>query len=256
MIINSNFFSKSPLKTQRLLNRSFQEDLSGKSINVARKILGESLSFQADIYDVKATNGELHAARVRTASSALSRQGEVIGRLNILAMRASDGLSSSAGRSVLNQEAQQLIDELAKIGGARFNGKNIPQGDSLKGTLGVDVSYIDADGVTIANSLFGINLSSLSGANSALNGITGAMESVSQGIARLGATSGAIHRGTVVAQEMSANFSSESQQAIGVDLAKNMAKITAGQVASSSQVATQLIYQRVIANNILNVVMH
>lgn len=248
-MFDNTHFATNAAKTNRFLNRTFTQLSTGKTLEIAHQIIGENLATQSSHLDIRATNGELHSARLSTQATGLSKQSEIVGRLGQLALRASSGLLNSADRGALDAEAQQLKAELSSVGDFKFNGQAILEGDTIQAKIGTDFEITDVDGVAIADSLANIDLSTQAGAQAAMGDIDTAMGSIAQGMAQVGSFASRVERSTEIARETSANLAQASAVTMGVDIAKSLAQVTAGQLMQSVQTSTQLLHQSILAKN-------
>ena len=142
LFINTNVASlnaqRNLNKSSALLARSFQRLSSGLRINSAKDDaagLAISTRFTSQIRGlnqaVRNTNDGISLAQ--TAEGALQESTNILHRIRELAVQSANDSNSSSDRGSLDQEVQQLVDELDRIGSTTtFNGQHILDGSFIQ----------------------------------------------------------------------------------------------------------------------------
>ena len=154
--------------TQSSLSSSLEKLSSGYRINraaddAAGLAISQGLQSQIGGLTQAARNAQDGINVVQTAEGALTEVHSVLQRLNDLAVQAANDSNNSAARGDIATEANQLVQELGRIGkSTNFNGTNLLDGSA--GTLNFQVG---ADGT--ANSNIAVDMSHLNVVNLATN---------------------------------------------------------------------------------------
>lgn len=202
LAINTNLpalgVGRETARTSGLLARTLQQLASGRRINrAADDASGLAIADQLDAL-ARQSQTEINSLQsginaLQTADSGLQSQGDALQRIRELAVQASNGTLSQDQRDALNAEAQQLVQQIDSAAeNTEFNGQNL-----LNQTTTISVTPDGNQQVNIQQSnaaslgVDTLDLSSQAGAQSALEQIDSALESVSDNRSNLGAqTSG------------------------------------------------------------------
>jgi flagellin len=205
LVINSNVSSLSAQrrlnKTTSLLQRSFQRLSSGLRINSAKDDsagLSISTRFSSQIRGLnQATrNANDGISLLQVAEGALEEVDSALQRIRELSIQASNDTYTSADRSNLQDEVDQLVAEINRINSTtQFNGMNVLNGSFAGKTLqvgaysGQAISVAIASGVGVSAGAVGasVSIGTQAAANSAIDSIDNAIDSISTVRASLGA---------------------------------------------------------------------
>lgn len=183
---------------QSNLNKNLEKLSSGYRINragddAAGLAISENMRRQIGGLNQAATNAKDAIGLIQTAEGALTETHSMLQRLNVLATQAANGIYNSTAYSNINAETQQLLKEINRIANnCDFNGINplksvgsmqFQIGPSSAETLGVSKAKMTSSALSISS----INLTSVSGGNSAITTIKNAINAVSKHRAKLGA---------------------------------------------------------------------
>lgn len=203
------------LASQQRINRA-GDDASGLAIS-------ERLRSQIRQAQQEAENLQSGVNIVQTAEGGLSAQQDAIGRLQELAVQASNGTLTDEQRAALNEEAQQLIDQIDDTANnTEFNGTN-PLDGSV-GTVGLGTS--GSEQVTLNEStasslgISGIDLSTQNGAAAAIDALANASNAISQNRANLGAQESRFERAIEQREIISVNQQEAESRIRDLDLAR------------------------------------
>jgi flagellin len=207
MSISNNLNALSSLNSAnysaRQMNNSSASLASGSRINRAADDaagLAISKKMEAEIGGTGQAirNANDGVSMVQLADGALEGINGMLGRLQMLAVQSANGTLNNSQRGFLQNEANQILGEINRIARTtNFNDINLLDG-SLAGGDGVVLHVGAKSGDTVnvnINAMFtsaigldGFDISTASGARSALNSISGAMDFISAQRASLGAT--------------------------------------------------------------------
>ncbi|MCK5943613.1 MAG: flagellin, partial [Planctomycetes bacterium] len=141
--ILSNTAQRALASVSQRLSGSFRRLSTGLRINTAADdaaglAISERLRAQVRSLDQARRNADDGLSLVQTAEGALSEVSNNLVRLRELAVQSANGTISSADRTTLDQEFQQLVDEINRIGlSTSFNGINLLDGSSSSVTFQV-----------------------------------------------------------------------------------------------------------------------
>ncbi len=170
------------LASQERINRA-ADDASGLSIS-------ERLRSEIRAGQQENENLQSGVNLVQTAEGGLSAQQDAVGRLQELAVQASNGILTDDQRASLNAEAQQLVEQIDQTGSStEFNGtqtldgsvSNVDLGTSGSEEVNVEVSNASTLGVD------SIDLSTQAGASAAISAAETASTRISGNRSSLGA---------------------------------------------------------------------
>jgi flagellin len=129
------------------------------------------------------------------AEGGLSDLSNFLQQMRYLALESANGTLTNSDRASLNEESTQLRVQLNRVSGStQFNDKNLLDGSyqekfhvgaSKNQTVSVEIGDMSSTGLGLGAT----NISSRTGANSALQDIDSAINSVNSQRARIGATS-------------------------------------------------------------------
>jgi flagellin-like hook-associated protein FlgL len=158
------------------------------TINPGEMAIADRLELSSNVNRIGSNNAANSAIRFDVADAALGNSREVMNRLTELSAMATNPMLNSQDRQALDVEAQQLKAELGRIqSGSTFNGQPLLQGSSTSTFTGEGtVSSTDADLSQVVSDVSSIDLTTLSGANSALSSLGDASTSLSQERAKVG----------------------------------------------------------------------
>jgi flagellin len=166
------------------------------TINPADMAIADRLDLSSNISRIGSNNAASSAIRFDVADAALGNSREVVNRLTELSAMATNPMLNSQDRQALDAEAQQLKQELGRIqSNSTFNGQPILQGSSVSTFTGEGtISSTDGNLSQVIADVASIDLTTMSGANSALSAISTASTSLSAERARVGSTSNELIR--------------------------------------------------------------
>jgi flagellin len=133
--INTNMVSLNAQRnlssSQSALSTSMQRLSSGLRVNSAKDdaaglAIAERMNSQSRGMTVAIRNANDGISMAQVAEGALGRVGSMLQRMRELAVQSANGTNTSADRTSLNDEYQQLAAEASRtLGGTQFNGMNV-----------------------------------------------------------------------------------------------------------------------------------
>jgi flagellin len=204
LVVNSNIAS---LNAQRQLSRStddlqtnYQRLSSGKRINSAKDDaaglqISSRLTAQINGLNQAARNANDGISLAQTAEGALDEYTNALQRMRTLSVQSSNGSNTTSDRLALDAEYQELVVELSRIASqTEFGGVTLLDGSYQEGfQIGADAGQIitlsipvNFQAASIASGV-SVNISTFSGAQSAIGLIDSALAAVTGVRADLGA---------------------------------------------------------------------
>ena len=258
-VINTNMMS---LSAQRSLNSSqgalstaMSRLSSGLRVNSAKDdaagiVIAETQTSTIRGMNVGMRNANDAISLAQTAEGAIGQVNETFQRMRELAVQASNGTYSSADRTNLDTEFQQLGEEVTRIlAGTEFNGLAILGSKAGATTFQVGANNVSTDQIKVTTvaltadaSVTGATASTLTGTSSA-NALT-AMDNIDAALTALGterATYGAIQNRFSTAinnlQVSVENQTAARSRIMDADFAAETAAMTRGQILQQAGTA-------------------
>lgn len=261
MRINNNITA---MNTQRQLSitntntgKSMEKLSSGYRINragddAAGLAISEKMRAQIRGLNQASRNSQDGISLIQTAEGALSETHDILQRMRELATQAATGTNGADEISKINDEVQQLISEIDRIGEkTTFNSTNIIATDQTI-TLQVGANEndtMDIDWKAQTSAALGedaVDLSALAftdsaSAQTALTTLDSAIESVSKSRSKMGAFQNRLEHTIKNLDNASENLSSAESRIRDTDMAKEMVTLTKNNILS--QAATSMLAQ-------------
>lgn len=195
---------------------------------------------------------------LRIAESALSRVGDLTGRLAELATQAASGFLSDAQRATLSAEASQLQAEIDRLGdGTHWNGQAL-FGNTIAVRVGVapDGTEVQVGGDALSAAALGLgttDLSTQAGAQAALDATAAAGDVLAQRRAALGAAGAQLaaavrdlrvrYEETAAAESRlrDADMAAEAAALVGGEIRSRLAVAVAAQANQASRAVVELL---------------
>jgi len=233
------------------LSTSFERLSSGFRINrAADDAAGLQISDRFDS-QIQGLNQSVRNANdaislVQTAEGALSETTTSLQRIRTLAIQSQNGINSSSDRTALQQEVTALVSELSRIGAdTSFAGNNILSG-SFSSTFQVGANAGQSIGVNLSRSGgFGasglsvgtIDVSTTTGASSALTAIDTAISTIGAQRASLGALQNRFQSTIRNLSTVAENLSGAQSRIRDTDFATETANLTRNQIVQQASIS-------------------
>ena len=203
-VINTNtsaLISGNAANTANMMLKTAMERLStGKRINSASDdaaglAVSSKMSAQIEGDTVAIRNANDGISVAQTAEGAMGNIANILQRLSELAVQSGNGTITTSDRSNITQEVTQLTAQITDIAAkTNFNGQNLLDGSVSGGfilqvgTKATDIVNLAVDKMDLTTlGINAIDISTQTGAQSALTAINGAITSVASSRARIGA---------------------------------------------------------------------
>lgn len=236
---------------QRSTNTNFNQLASGSRINSAKDdaaglAISAKITSQLDGFDTAIRNANDSISAIQVADGALNSLNSNIQRIQELALQSGNGALNDQDRQALQQEANQLIDENNRIlQDTNFNGKPLlSSSDDLDTQLDQTGKTITLEGNNLAKSFEDagfdeIDISSASGANTALSTLNDVSELVSSRASELGAVSNRIENSIENIATSRVNAAEARSRISDTDFATATTELAANLVRNQAQIAVQ-----------------
>ncbi len=254
-------------RSQAGLDKALERLTSGYRINhAADDAAGLAISnqFRHEIAGLKVAynNASQAVNMVRTAEGTLNRLVDMTRRLKELAVEAASDTVDNDRRSVLNDEAQQIITEMVKLAkSTKYAGMNLFSNSSATTfTFGVGLTSDSSNLITIQINqitdssdlgLQTVNLSNLTSAQDSLDYIDNTLSSLNTWLANMGRAENKLVYREENLQTMIQNYTASDSVIRDADMAAEMANFTKYQVLIQSGMA-MLAQANSLPNNVLS----
>ena len=245
-------------KAQNGVQKSLERLSTGMRINsaaddAAGMAISSKLKSQIRGLDQAERNANDGISLIQTAEGSLEQMGDILGRARELAVQSSSDTLTSSDRSFIDSEFRSLVNEMDRIvSTTEFNGRKLLNGSASAGVsfqIGINNTANDRITVSITNvgtkkigtsttnSLFSQSLSTASKAQASLSVIDDAISDLSTVRAKLGS---AQNRLDVSIENLGSgieNLSAANARIRDVDVAKETAALTRGQILSQAGIS-------------------
>ncbi|SFM23674.1 flagellin [Gracilibacillus orientalis] len=260
MIINNNIPAMNTHRQMGINQNNMQSSMeklsSGLRINragddAAGLSISEKMRSQVRGLDQASRNSQDGISMIQTAEGALDETHSILQRMRELAVQSSNDTNVGEDRAALNNEFTQLGEELGRIkDNTQFNKQNLLDGSAgaagSSGAVSIQVGANEDEVTVIDFATSGVNLSgvvtaaqsgdisSLSGAQSAITNIESQIATVSEGRSYLGAMQNRLEHTIANLDNSSENLSAAESRIRDVDMAKEMMEMTKSNILSQA----------------------
>lgn len=231
-------------QTDNALSKSLEKLSSGLRINraaddAAGLAISEKMRGQIKGLAQATRNAQDAISLIQTAEGALNETHSILQRMRQLAVQAANDTNTDDDRAQIQQEIDQLIEELNRIGDTtQFNTKVLLSGDFATSGLVFHIGANQNQSITLtigdmrarALGVSGLNVTSQTLANSSITLIDAAINTVSTERSKLGAYQNRLEHTIAnlgVAQE---NLTAAESRIRDVDMAAEMMEFTRAQI--------------------------
>ena len=176
----------------------------------------------------------------QTIEGALDESSSALQRIRVLAIQSQNGINTASDRAALQKEVEALKEELTRVADdSQFNGVDILDGtfnaDFLVGansnqSIGINLSKTGGYGYDGLFSTFNLSVSSFANASVALAKIDGALSTINDKRADLGAIQNRFESTIRNLANISENVSSARSRIRDTDFAAETAELTRSQI--------------------------
>jgi len=134
--VNASVAQNALTKNERSMNTAMERLSTGQRINGAKDdaaglAIASRMTSQIRGLEVGIRNANDAISMISTADGAMTEVANMLQRMRELALQSANGTTTSADRSYLNSEYQNLITEIERIAqNTQWNGRSILQGDA------------------------------------------------------------------------------------------------------------------------------
>jgi len=210
--------------------------------------ISERMRSQIRSYGAAGRNAQDGISLVQTAEGALSEASNILGRMRELAVQSTNGTLSTTDRATISTESNALVAELDRISSSTsFNGVNLLDGSSTTAAIQVGINANETIDVGLQNTtsatlgVDAVDVSTATGANTALGLIDTAINTVSTARGDLGAAQNRLSSAYASIQSASENLSAAESRIRDVDVAHETADLTRNSILQ--QAATSVLAQ-------------
>ena len=196
-----------------------------------------------------ATNAAQATAILQTADGGASNISDILARMKSLASESASGTTVSSSRAYINSEFSQLIGEIDSIStGTRYSSQSLLDGTSafssgvsvLVGSSGSDTISITLTSLTSsALAVTSLDVSSQTGATSALSSLDTAIDKVSSARADIGAQESRFNFSADSISTQTQNLQSANSAIRDVDVAAEQAALSSAEVKTQAAVSAE-----------------
>lgn len=256
MIINHNI---SALNTHRQLGinnnsaaKAMEKLSSGLRINragddAAGLAISEKMRAQVRGLEQASRNAQDGISLIQTAEGALTETHAILQRMRELAVQAATDTYSNEDRELLQEEINELVDELDRIANnTEFNGETLLDGSFTGKVIHIGANSgqtlaIQFGDMTSGTLLSATDLSTQANANTFIDAIDTAIETVSKERATLGAWQNRLEHTIKNLDNTAENLQAAESRIRDTDMAKEMMEFTRANILN--QAATAMLAQ-------------
>lgn len=254
---NLNFNNTQMGKTMERLSSGYR--INRAADDAAGLAISEKMRFQINGYNQAMRNAQDGISLLQTGEGALTEVHAMLQRLNVLANQSANGtLDDATDRAYLQKEVTQLLEEINNIADTtKFNGIKLLDGS--RGEVSFQVGYeanttikIDlSQGIKTSDlGIDSIDISSATGAQSAISAIQTAIGTVSELRADFGAVQNRLEHTINNLGVNAENLSASESRIRNADMAKEMTEFTRNQILVQAGTA-MLAQANAVPQNVL-----
>lgn len=242
MVVRTNTMANNAFRQLGMNNNQVSKSLeklaSGYRINragddAAGLAISESMKAQIKGLEAASSNSQDAISLVQTAEGALTEVHDMLNRMVELATKAANGTYTDAQRGNYQDEIDQLQAEIDRIATSTkfndtalldgtFKNKGMQVGTSATETISVSISGMGANALGVDT----VNVSTQTGARTAIEDINDAINTVSKTRSGLGATQNRLEHTINNLDTTAENLSAANSRIRDTDMAKEMMKYT------------------------------
>ncbi|MEW6639375.1 MAG: flagellin [Pseudomonadota bacterium] len=245
MYLNLN----SAQETSALSKLSSGSRITQASDDAAGLAISTSISSDVAALQQAATNASQATSILQTADGGASNIGNILARMKSLASESSSGTVTDSSRAYINSEFSQLSSEIDSIAsGTSYSGQSLLDGTSAFASgISVLVGATASDTITITISslkastlgVSSLDVSTQSGATSALTALTTAIGTVSAARASIGALESRFNFSANDISTQTQNLQAANSAITDVDVASEEAKLSSAEVKTQAAVSAE-----------------
>jgi flagellin len=236
-------------ETSALEKLSSGSRITSASDDAAGLAISTRISSDVTVLQQAATNSSQATAILQTADGGASNISDILARMESLASESSSGTTVDSSRAYIQSEFSQLTQEIDSIAtGTRYSGQSLLDGSSVFASgVSVRVGSSASDTITItltsltASSLgvSSLDVSTQSGATSALSLLDSAINTVSAARASIGAQESRFNFASESISTQTQNLQAADSAITDVDIAAEQATLSSAEVKTQAAVSAE-----------------
>ena len=221
------YHNRAQAKSSEKLSSGYKINRAGD--DAAGLTISEKMRSQVRGLNKASDNAQDGISLIQVAEGALNETHSILQRMNELATRAANDTNTTADRTAIQQEINQLASEITRISSTtQFNTMNLIDGNFTSKSLQVGALNGQVIGISISNmsaSGIGVNellVSTFSAAGRAMSSVQKAISSVSAMRSKLGALQNRLEHTIANLDNISENTQSAESRIRDTDMAEEM----------------------------------
>jgi flagellin len=206
--------------------------------------ISERMRSQIRSYGAASRNAQDGISMVQTAEGALNESSNILNRMRELAIQSSNGTLTDTDRATISTEVTSLVAELDRIAGStNFNGLNLLDGSATTASIQVGVEANQTIDITLGDATTAtlgvdtVDVSTQAGANTAMDLIDAAIDTVSSTRGSLGANQNRLNSAYTSILDARENLSAAESRIRDVDVAYETADMTRNSILQQAAVS-------------------
>jgi flagellin len=237
-------------ETSALSKLSSGSRITQASDDAAGLAISTRISADVSTLQQAATNASQATSILQTADGGASNISDILTRMTSLASESASGTVTPSSRAYINDEFSQLTSEIDSIAsGTAYSGSSLLDGTSAFGGSGVSVLVGASSGDTITVKIASLTTSALgvgaldvstqTGATSALSALSSALDKVSAARANIGAEESRFNFSASSISTQTQNLQSANSSITDVDVAAEEATLSSAEVKTQAAVSAE-----------------
>ena len=236
-------------ETSALSKLSSGSRITSASDDAAGLAISTRISSDVTTLQQAATNASQATSILQTADGGASNISDILARMKSLASESASGTTTDSSRAYINSEFSQLTSEIDSIAtGTRYSSQSLLDGSSvfssgvsvLVGSSGSDTITIKLSSLTASSlAVSSLDVSTQSGATSALTALDSAIDTVSAARASIGAQESRFNFSADSISTQTQNLESANSAIKDVDIAAEQAKLSSAEVKTQAAVSAE-----------------
>jgi flagellin len=221
--------------------------ITSASDDAAGLAISTRISSDVTTLQQAATNASQATAILQTADGGASNISDILARMKSLASESASGTTTDSSRAYIQSEFSQLNSEIDSIAtGTRYSSQSLLDGSSvfssgvsvLVGSDGSDTIDIKLTSLTASSlAVTSLDVSTQSGATSALDALDTAIDTVSAARASIGAQESRFNFSSDSISTQTQNLQSANSAIKDVDIASEQSKLSSAEVKTQAAVS-------------------
>jgi flagellin len=236
-------------ETSALSKLSSGSRITSASDDAAGLAISTRISSDVTTLQQAATNASQATSILQTADGGASNISDILARMKSLASESASGTTTDSSRAYINSEFSQLTGEIDSIAtGTRYSSQSLLDGTSVFASgVSVLVGSSGSDTITItltslkasALGVSSLDVSTQSGATSALTTLDTAIDKVSAARASIGAQESRFNFSSDSISTQTQNLESANSAIKDVDIAAEQASLSSAEVKTQAAVSAE-----------------